>query len=106
MFSFFNKNAVPTLSVRELESQLGNIQLIDIREPNEYAGGHVPKAKNIPMNTLASNPDQYLKKETTYHIICQSGGRSGKVTRILHSAGFKVVDVTGGTGGYPGKLER
>lgn len=106
MFSFLNKSNVPTLSVKELEPHLGKIELIDIREPYEYASGHVPKAKNIPMNQLVQNTEKYLKKEQTYHIICQSGGRSGKVSKILAQAGFSVVDVTGGTGGYTGKLIR
>lgn len=106
MFSFLKKNAVEQLPVTELQPLLGKIELIDIREVHEYKAGHVPKAKNIPMNTLLSQPGQYLKSDKVYHIICQSGGRSRGVTTQLSKAGYQVVDVTGGTGRYPGKLER
>ncbi len=106
MFSFLNKNAVEQLSVLELQAHLGKIELIDIREVHEYKSGHVPKAKNIPMNTLLSQPDKYLKSDKVYHIICQSGGRSRGACTQLSKAGYKVVDVVGGTGRFQGKLER
>lgn len=106
MFSFLKRNNENQLSVSELQEHLGKIELIDIREPHEYKSGHVPKAKNIPMNTLLSQPDKYLKKEKTYHIICQSGGRSRGTTQQLSRMGYQVIDVTGGTGRYPGKLDR
>lgn len=106
MFSFLKRNTVEQLSVTELQALLGKIELIDIREVHEYKSGHVPKAKNIPMNTLLSQPDKYLKTDKVYHIICQSGGRSRSATTQLSKAGYQVVDVVGGTGRYPGKLER
>lgn len=105
MFSFLKKNPVPQVSVSDLEA-LGKIELIDIREPHEYKSGHVPNAKNIPMNTLLADPSKYLKADKTYHIICQSGGRSGAATGQLAKKGFQVVNVAGGTGRYPGKLSR
>lgn len=106
MFSMFKKNSQNQISVTEIEAELGKIDLIDIREINEYKSGHVPKAKNIPMNTLLAQPDKYLKKEKVYHIICHSGGRSRGATQQLTRLGYQVVDVLGGTGRYPGKLER
>ena len=106
MFSMFKKNSANQLSVSELKDHLGKIDLIDIREIHEFKAGHVPGAKNIPMNTLLAKPDQYLKKDKTYHIICHSGGRSRGVTQQLSKMGYEVVDVTGGTGRYPGKLDR
>ncbi len=105
MFSFL-KSGVEKLSVYDLPEKLGKINLIDIREVSEYKGGHVPTAKNIPASQLVNQPDQYMNKEETYHIICQSGGRSGQATSILSKLGYKVVDVTGGTGRFPGQLQR
>lgn len=105
MFSFLKKNPVPQVSVSDLGT-LGKIELIDIREPHEYKSGHVPNAKSIPMNTLLADPAKYLKNDKTYHIICQSGGRSGSATQQLSKQGYQVVNVAGGTGRYPGKLVR
>lgn len=106
MFSFLKKNDSNKLSVYELPELLGKIELIDIREVSEYKGGHVPTAKNIPANQLIQKADTYLKKDKVYHIICQSGGRSGQATQVLSKMGYQVIDVTGGTGRFPGQLQR
>lgn len=94
------------ISVFQLPELLGKINLIDIREPYEYERGFVPTAVNIPANTLLRNVENYMDPKKEYHIICQSGGRSGQATAILSEMGYAVVDVAGGTGNYPGSLHR
>ena len=94
------------ISVFQLPELIGKIKLIDIREPYEYERGFVPTAVNIPANTLLRDVESYMNLEEEYHIICQSGGRSGQASSILAEMGYKVVDVAGGTGNYPGPLHR
>ncbi len=94
------------VSAFQLPEMIGKIKLIDIRETYEYERGFVPTAVNIPANTLLNNVKSYMNPEEEYHIICQSGGRSGQASRILAEMGYKVVDVAGGTGNYPGPLHR
>jgi len=106
MFQFFKKSNTKSISVNEIQNMLGKINLIDIREPYEYKSGHIPSAKSIPMNTLISSADKYLQKDKEYHIICQSGSRSSAACGVLSNQGFNVINVSGGTGFYPGKLER
>lgn len=106
MFFTRNKNKFESISVHDLDEKIKNITLIDIREPYEYKGGHVPTAKNIPMATLLDKPEEYIDKSKEYHIICQSGGRSSRTCEALSSKGFKVVNVSGGTGSYIKALER
>ena len=106
MATTFTRNNFNSISVHDLDSLLGQINLIDIRETYEYKSGHVPSAKNIPMGTLLADPDKYLVKEKEYYIICQSGGRSSRACEGLASKGFKVVNVLGGTGSYIKPLER
>lgn len=101
MFSLFqNTNSV---HVNEIDDMLKDIDLIDIREPYEYASGSIRSAKNIPMTLLLTNPDKYLDKSKKYHIMCQSGGRSSSAVSSLAKAGFDVVNVKGGMGSYSGK---
>ena len=51
MFSLFNKNIEDTIGVNDLDKLIGTIDLIDIREPYEFTGGHIKTAKNtIPIN--------------------------------------------------------
>lgn len=106
MFFMKSKNKFKSISVHDLDDRLNNITLIDIREPYEYKGGHVPTAKNIPMGTLLEKPESYLDNNQEYHIICQSGGRSSRTCEALSSKGFKVINVSGGTGSYIKPLER
>jgi rhodanese-related sulfurtransferase len=72
-------------------------QLVDVREPDEYASGHVSRARNIPLSTLAVNMDKIEKNEPVY-LICRTDNRSREAAKILADAGFaKVVVIMGGT---------
>lgn len=106
MFPFFQRTEVKSIDVNEIDGLIGKINLIDIREPYEYKGGHLPTAKNIPMDTILDAPEKYLDKSKEYHIICHSGSRSSMTCRALTKNGFNIVNVAGGTGRYRGKLER
>lgn len=93
------------MDVNSLDGLLEKINLIDIREPYEYKGGHLPSAKNVPMNKIIEESEKYLDKSKEYHIICQTGGRSSRACSILKKKGFNVVNVSGGTGRYKGSLK-
>ena len=106
MFSIFGKNNYTSISANDLDAQLGKINLIDVREGYEYNDGHVPTAKNVPMGTILDQPEKYLDKSKEYYIICQSGARSARTCEGLAAKGYKVVNVSGGTGSYILPLER
>lgn len=103
MFSLFQKNDTNSIHVSEIDDILQDINLIDIREPYECAHGSIKGSKNIPMGQLMTNPEKYLDKTKTYHIMCQSGGRSASAVSALLRAGYDVVNVKGGMGSYFGK---
>jgi rhodanese-related sulfurtransferase len=74
--------------------------VIDVREPDEYAEGHVPGATLIPLATVPDNIDAFHKAVPVY-VICQSGGRSSRACEFLIDAGVpNVVNVAGGTMGF------
>ncbi|MBV7275898.1 rhodanese-like domain-containing protein [Clostridium thailandense] len=106
MFSFLSRNRANSVSVNDLGELLGKINLIDIREPYEYKNGHLPTAKNIPMDRILSETDKYLNRDKEYYIICQSGGRSSITCGKLKSKGFNVINVSGGTSRYTGSLKK
>lgn len=106
MFSFFSRNRVNSVNVNDLGELLGKINLIDIREPYEYKGGHLPTAQNVPMSKILAEADKYLNKDKEYYIICQSGGRSSSTCSKLKEKGFNVVNVLGGTSRYTGSLKK
>lgn len=102
MFGFFNRNSGKVINVNDMDSLVGKVELIDIREPYEYSNGSIKSAKNIPMSTLLNNPEKYLSKDKEYYIMCQSGGRSSRACSELTNKGFDVINVTGGIGSYLG----
>lgn len=103
MFGFFNRTNEKVINVNDIDNLIGNIELIDIREPNEYSRCSIKSAKNIPMQTLLDNPDKYMKKDKEYYIVCQSGRRSSMTCNSLRQKGFDVINVSGGVGSYLGK---
>ena len=77
----------------------GGAPVVDVREPDEYAGGHVPGAVNIP---LAQVPARVADVPTggRVFIVCASGNRSTDATETLRAAGLDAVSVRGGTKGW------
>jgi glyoxylase-like metal-dependent hydrolase (beta-lactamase superfamily II)/rhodanese-related sulfurtransferase len=81
-----------------LEEHLREVQIVDVREPNEFNGslGHVPGAVLIPLGSLAARANE-LSKERPIVTVCRSGARSAQATVILGKAGFsRVANLSGG----------
>jgi rhodanese-related sulfurtransferase len=76
----------------------GKATVLDVREPNEYANGHLPDAKNIPLAELAGRIGELAKfKARTVIVVCQKGVRSATAAKELAKAGFEdVVCLDGG----------
>jgi rhodanese-related sulfurtransferase len=80
--------------------------LIDVREPHEFAAGHIEGAVNVPLGRLADRVGEFDPKTATY-VICQSGHRSASAVRLLKRAGFEeAYSVKGGTSAWRGPLVR
>ena len=102
MFGLFKKDNGKVINVNDIDDLIGKVDLIDIREKYEYAGGSIKTAKNIPMGELLGSPEKYLDKTKEYYIMCQSGGRSARACNTLTGEGFNVINVSGGMGSYVG----
>lgn len=98
MFLF---NKVATISADELAGLLSQKpMIIDVREKNEYAGGHIPGAKNIPLGEL----DQF-KGTGKIYVVCQSGMRSKQGATLLNSKGCDAINLKNGMIGWNGPVE-
>jgi NADPH-dependent 2,4-dienoyl-CoA reductase/sulfur reductase-like enzyme/rhodanese-related sulfurtransferase len=69
--------------------------LVDVRTPQEFAGGHVPGAVNVPVDDLRSRLGE-LPRDRQIAAYCQVGQRGYLATRILLQEGFSAVNVGGG----------
>lgn len=81
-----------------LEEHLQAVQIVDVREPDEYNGplGRIPEAKLISLGSLAKRAAE-IGKERPVVTVCRAGGRSAQATVILRQAGFEhVANLAGG----------
>ena len=61
-----------------------SVAVVDVREPHEFAGGHIPGAINLPLSRF--QPEQ-LPAGKPAVLICLAGGRSRSALRRAHAAG-------------------
>ncbi len=77
----------------------GGAVVIDVREPFEYAAGHVPGARLVPLSRLPRVRAE-LPRDRRIYVICASGNRSLAAADHLAAAGLDAVSVAGGTGAW------
>jgi glyoxylase-like metal-dependent hydrolase (beta-lactamase superfamily II)/rhodanese-related sulfurtransferase len=83
---------------RWVEENADALQLLDVREPDEFIGplGHIERSVLIPLGTLPDRTGE-LSKDKPIVAICRSGARSAQAVRFLEQAGFKrLANLPGG----------
>jgi rhodanese-related sulfurtransferase len=91
-----NPQTVPSVSVSDVADELPDgVVLLDVRENDEWAAGHAPHARHLPMSELAGRLAE-LPADDNLFVICRSGGRSARVTAYLNASGWDAVNVDGG----------
>lgn len=66
--------------------------VIDVRTQSEYAGGHIPGSRNIPLSDLESSVKELTKLNKPLITVCRSGNRSEMARQVLHAAGLEVYN--------------
>jgi glyoxylase-like metal-dependent hydrolase (beta-lactamase superfamily II) len=88
---------VPEIAADALEAPPADAMLVDVREPAEYARGHVPGALSLPQADLASRLEE-LPRDRPLLLICRTGSRSQRAAQYLLQMGFAhVANIAGGT---------
>ena len=93
---------VPDLRVPDAPGWLEQTRalVVDVREPGEYAGGHVPGALSMPQAELALRLEE-LPHDRDLLIVCEGGTRSARAARFLKQVGFAhVTNLVGGTSAW------
>jgi hydroxyacylglutathione hydrolase len=93
----------PQITVDELAARRGEtpgLQVVDVRRKGEYAAGHVPGARHLPLDRLEREADRLDATRPTA-VICAGGYRSSAATSLLERHGFAdLVNVVGGTSAW------
>jgi rhodanese-related sulfurtransferase len=69
--------------------------IVDIREPQEWAAGHIDGSQHIPMSKFLQRMDE-IPADRDLVIVCTVGARSARVTAFLNQRGFQAVNLGGG----------
>ncbi|MGA9853503.1 MAG: rhodanese-like domain-containing protein [Gammaproteobacteria bacterium] len=98
------KAKIREVTPAEVAKNRDKLVIIDVREPEEYAAGHIPGAIHIPRGVLEFKIDQFPvlhDRDRAIVLQCQGGGRSALATVALQELGFKnVSNLAGGFGAW------
>jgi sulfur dioxygenase len=89
---------IPELQPDWLAENPAGVQILDVREPDEFTGalGHIAGAKLIPLGSLNQRFSE-ISKDKPVVLVCRSGARSAQATVMLKNAGYaKVANLAGG----------
>jgi rhodanese-related sulfurtransferase/TusA-related sulfurtransferase len=82
-----------------------SVVIVDVREPAEYAFGHIPGAVSIPLGELGDRVNE-LPKDKTIYVVCRTGTRSNLAAQKLTEKGFaNVWNVVPGMSKWEGPLD-
>jgi len=97
------------ITATELKERLDkgdDLQIIDVREPNEYEVARLEGSKLIPLGQIVNRKGEIDEsRETIVH--CKLGGRSAKAIEALQRAGFtgRLVNLKGGITAWSNEVD-
>ncbi|HEY2297544.1 MAG TPA: rhodanese-like domain-containing protein [Jatrophihabitans sp.] len=86
---------IPTVTVNDVPTEA---VLLDVREPDEWAAGHIEGARHVPMFQVPQHVSlsEDLESGVPIVVVCKMGGRSAQVTAWLNQHGYDAVNLDGG----------
>jgi glyoxylase-like metal-dependent hydrolase (beta-lactamase superfamily II)/rhodanese-related sulfurtransferase len=94
----FTFGGIWEIQPQALEEVAGKVQVIDVREPDEYRGvlGHIRGARLIPLDELKQRAAE-ISRDTPVVTVCRSGARSAQAVVMLQKEGFRdIANLHGG----------
>ena len=94
----------PAEAIRLLDA--GKAQAVDVREPDEFAVGHIPGAKLLPLGDVLTRAEEVMPdKNAQWVIYCRTGRRSADAVQKLESLGYTNLRDLGGIPSWPYEIE-
>jgi rhodanese-related sulfurtransferase len=87
---------VPSVTVAQVPQPLPEgLDVLDVREPQEWEAGHIDGARHIPLRQLPDHTDE-LPRDGQLLVVCKIGGRSAQAVAYLGQLGINAVNLAGG----------
>ena len=84
----------------------GKAVAVDVREPDEFAVGHIPGAKLLPLSQVLSRAAEVLpEKDATWRVYRRTGRRSAEAVQKLDALGYSNLYDLGGILSWPYEIE-
>ena len=94
----------PAEAIRLLDA--GKAQAVDVREPDEFAVGHIPGAKLLPLGDVLTRAEEVMPdKNAQWLIYCRTGSRSADAAQKLEAQGYTRLRDLGGILSWPYEIE-
>ena len=94
----------PAEAIRLLDA--GKAQAVDVREPDEFAVGHIPGAKLLPLGDVLTRAEEVMPdKNAQWLIYCRTGRRSADAAQKLEARGYTGLRDLGGILSWPYEIE-
>jgi len=98
------RDVQPADALRLYETTAGLV-VLDVRTPAEFAHGHIPNARSIPVDELEDRLGELPAKDTPMLVHCAAGGRSTAACELLGQRGWsRLMNLAGGLHGWQGPL--
>lgn len=79
-----------------VEARRDEIQILDVREQDEWDAGYIPGSVHIPLNALMNGAMEGLEPGRPVVVVCRSGSRSEVGALMLAARGFEAHNLVGG----------
>ena len=104
MPTFREMLATAKANIREISTEHAEVEIsragtviLDVREPDEYAAGHVTNSRNVPFDQLEAKLSNTVKnKSLPVLLMCATGARAGRALAIAKKLGYEQAQVVGG----------
>lgn len=83
------------LGPKDVYEKKGELNLLDVREDDEWEAGHVEGSIHIPMQQIPARLGE-IDKDKPLVAVCRSGGRSAQVVSFLRQQGYEIDNLDGG----------
>ena len=92
---------IEAAKLKDLMASDDELQLVDVRTPEEFAEGHLAGAVNINIEGENFNDEiQKLLRDEPVFLYCRSGGRSARAGKVVAALGYRAFDLDKGIQGW------